>query len=305
MAITSMLRTTFLVVVLSNTILGFGQSAAPPGPAPGAMINVGSHRLHINCIGPSEAKPTVIFESGAGAFSQDWFAIQRLLARRTRTCAYDRAALGWSDPGPAPRTLKQEVFELHVLLEAAKISPPLVLVGQSLGALNVRLYTMEYGKEVAGIVLVDPADESSMLFNLRASRWIKLRDQATGRTVPPARLTGPVSTGYKPEEDYLGDEAQFLYLDREKNPQPFGDRPLFVLAAGKRPLPPGMTEDTYKDIRREIDQDRIEATHLSRNSKFVLDANSGHNIQLEDPKAVVLAIRQVVAAIKDHKKFVQ
>ena len=91
---------------------------------------------------------------------------------------------------PAPRTLKQEVFELHTLLKVAKISSPLVLVGQSIGALNVRLYTMKYGDKVAGIVLVDPTDESSMLFNLRANRWMKLRDQATGRTVPPERSSG-------------------------------------------------------------------------------------------------------------------
>ena len=85
------------------------------------------------------------------------------------------------------------MFELHTLLKVAKISGPLVLVGQSIGALNVRLYTMKYGNKVAGIVLVDPADESSMLFNLRASRWMKLRDQgyrpngSTGAEQRPAK----------------------------------------------------------------------------------------------------------------------
>jgi len=132
---------------------------------------------------------------------------------------------------------------------------------------------------------------------------MKLRDQARGRTIPPARSTGPPSTGYKPEEDYLGDEAQLLYLEREKNPQPFGDRPLFVLAAGKRPPPPGMTEDSYKDIRHAIDQDRAEAAHLSRNSKFVLDVKSGHDIQIDDPKAVAEAVEEVVAAVKNQTKL--
>ena len=190
-----------------------------------------------------------------------------------------------------------------MLLKSAGIHGPTILVGQSIGALDVRLYAMKYGTQVAGIVLVDPADESSMLFNLRANRWMKLRDQARGRTVPLPRISGPPSTGYKPEEDYLGDEAQLLYLAREKNPQPFGNRPLFVLAAGKRPPPPGMTEDTYKDIRRAIDKDRFDASYLSRNSKFVLDPNSGHNIQLDDPKAVAAAVEQVVAAVTHHTKL--
>ena len=292
-----------LTVILGVAALVLAQSTSPLGSAPGRFIDVGGHKLHINCVGPADAKPIVVFESGGGAFSKDWVAVQTLVAKRVRTCAYDRAGLGWSEPGPAPRTLMQEVFELHTLLQSAGISGPFVLVAQSMGALNVRLFTMQHGNEVAGVVLVDPADESSVLFNLRANRWMKLRDQATGRAVPAARIAGPPSTGYKPEEDYLGDEAQLLYLAREKNPQPFGDRPLFVLAAGKRPAPPGMTEDAYKDIRQAIDQDRVEASHLSRNSKFVLDRNSGHNIQLDDPDAVASAVEQVVAAVTNHTKL--
>lgn len=146
-----------LAAILGTVILASGQSKL--GAAPGTMIEVGGHTLHINCSGPHEAKPVVIFEAGGGAFSKDWTLVQSLLARQVGSCAYDRAGLGWSGPGPAPRTLKQEVFELHTLLKVAQISGPLVLVGQSIGALNVRLYTMEYGNEVAGIVLVDPADE--------------------------------------------------------------------------------------------------------------------------------------------------
>jgi pimeloyl-ACP methyl ester carboxylesterase len=199
--------------------------------------------------------------------------------------------------------LAQEVFELHTLLTSAKVSGPFVLVGQSLGALNVRLYTKEYANEVAGIVLVDPAGDSSMLFNVPARKWMKLRDQARGRAIPPTRSTGPPSAGYVPDEDYLGDETQLLYLERGENPQPFGDRPLLVLGAGKRPPPPGMTEDSYKAIRESIKQDRAEAAHLSRNSKFVLDANSGHNIQIDDPKAVAEAAEEVVAAAKNQTKL--
>jgi len=182
----NLLRSLFLG--LSIVTSGFAQSTAQLGPPPGKMIDVGDHKLHIHCSGPSEMKPTVVFEAGGGAFSKDWSAVQSLLAKQLKTCAYDRAGLGWSDPGPTPRTLKQEVFELHNLLHSAQISGPIVLVGQSLGALNVRLYTSEYGDEVGGVVLVDPADENSMLFNMNAKRWMKLRDQARGRTVPPARI---------------------------------------------------------------------------------------------------------------------
>jgi pimeloyl-ACP methyl ester carboxylesterase len=291
------------ISIASVVAIAFAQSTATLGPAPGMLVDIGGHKLHISCVGPPDEKPIVVFEAGGGAFSKDWNAVQGLLNPDIRSCAYDRAGLGWSEPGPGPRTLKQEVFELHALLKAAKISGPFVLVGQSMGALNVRLYTKEYGDDVAGIVSVDPAGESTMLYSLAAKQWMELREQARGRTVPPVQTSGPPSIGYRAEDDYLGDEAQLLYLDRQKNPTPFDDRPLIVLAAGKRPPPPGMTEETYKDIRLAIDKDRTEAAALSRNSKFILDPNSGHNIQHDDPRAVAAAVAEVVLAAKDHTKL--
>lgn len=65
---------------------------------------------------PTNGSPTVIFESGGGGSSKDWSRVRDLLSSRVRMCAYDRAGLGWSEVGPAPRTMKQEVFELHALL---------------------------------------------------------------------------------------------------------------------------------------------------------------------------------------------
>jgi pimeloyl-ACP methyl ester carboxylesterase len=281
----------------------FAQPKALPGPAPGKFIEIGGHKLHFRCTGPVDARPTVVFEAGGGGFSKDWTSVQEILAARFRTCAYDRAGLGWSEPGPAPRTLRQEVFELHTARDLAGISTPMILVGQSIGALNVRLYTEQYGSEVGGIVLVDPTDESSTLFSLRENRWIRLRDMAAGRTVPAPRSTGPPSSGYRPEEDYLGEEAQLFYLRRKENPEPFGDRPLIVLAAGKRPPPPGMTEDSYRDLRREKDQERLETARLSRNSKFILDPGSGHDIQIDNPELVARAVEEVVIAVTRKTKL--
>jgi pimeloyl-ACP methyl ester carboxylesterase len=284
--------------LLIITSFGLAQPKSA-GPAPGTLVEVGNHKMHIRCEGPVDAKPVVIFESGGGGFSKDWNAVRSFLPSGMRTCAYDRAGLGWSEPGPAPRTMAQEVFELHTLLEIAKITGPFVLVGQSIGALNVRVYLEQYASEVAGIVLVDPTDESSTLFNLRVNRWIKLREMAKGRTIPAPRLTGPPS----PNDDYLGEEAQMLYLHRQQNPEPFGDRPLIVLAAGKRSPPPGMTEESYRELRREKDQERVDAARFSRNSKFILDPESGHNIESDNPKLVARAIEEVVEAVVGKAKL--
>jgi hypothetical protein len=71
-------------------------------PPPGQMIDIGGYRLHLYCSGPG--LPTVVFDSGLSDDSITWYKVQPEIAKVTRSCSYDRADLGWSDPGPLPRT---------------------------------------------------------------------------------------------------------------------------------------------------------------------------------------------------------
>ena len=72
---------------------------------PGQLVDVGGHHLHLHCVG--QGSPTVVLDAGLGAFSLDWGAIQSQIPTSTRVCAYDRAGLGWSEPGPSPRSPRQ------------------------------------------------------------------------------------------------------------------------------------------------------------------------------------------------------
>src|SRR5215217_4093417 len=123
-------------------------------PPPGHLVNVGGYSLHINCVG--EGSPTVILESAWGAMSAHWVRVQQVVAETTRVCAYDRAGMGWSEPGPEPRDARQISSELHTLLNgAADTEGPYVLVGHSYGGLYARMYAARYSDETAGVVLVD------------------------------------------------------------------------------------------------------------------------------------------------------
>src|ERR671921_1872493 len=83
-------------------------------PAPGVLVDVGGHRLHIACSGVGS--PTVILDAALGNMSAHWAWVQQEVARTTRVCAYDRAGLGRSEPGPEPRDAAHITSELHTLL---------------------------------------------------------------------------------------------------------------------------------------------------------------------------------------------
>jgi pimeloyl-ACP methyl ester carboxylesterase len=135
-------------------------------------------RLNLYCTG--KGSPTVVFDSGGGGETVDWAPVQPVTAGHTQACSYDRAGLGFSDPGKRSSDSVNIVDDLHRLLTAAALKPPYVLVGASYGGMNVRLYADTYPAEVVGMVLVDSTSED----------WIEERLKLDPRhlTVEQARV---------------------------------------------------------------------------------------------------------------------
>jgi pimeloyl-ACP methyl ester carboxylesterase len=130
---------------------GFGDAISPE------LVQVGNLRVETKVDGTGG--PAVIFESGFTGGLFLWGPVQSQIAKQTLTLSYERAGLGRSDPGPSPRSAEQIARELHALLAAKSIVPPYILVGHSAGGLFVRVFAHLYPKEIAGLVLVDPAME--------------------------------------------------------------------------------------------------------------------------------------------------
>lgn len=125
-------------------------------PAPyvgrGTVVDIGGRSLYLDCRGAGT--PTVVLESGMGDGAGAWAAVHDALAQTTRTCAYDRAGRGSSDPR-GRHTLADAAGDLRALLDAAGESGPFVVVGHSLGGDHVRLFADRYRDEVSGLVFVD------------------------------------------------------------------------------------------------------------------------------------------------------
>lgn len=126
---------------------------------PGELIGIGGTEIHLYTSG--EGNITVILEHSLGGI-EGYFLVNEI-AKITKVCMYDRAGYGWSQSSWKPRTSQQIVKELHVLLNKANIQPPYILLGDSFGSYNMRLYAHLYPEEVVGIVLTDGLHEQSML----------------------------------------------------------------------------------------------------------------------------------------------
>lgn len=128
-------------------------------PPPGELIDVGTHRLHLNFIGNEQAGPTVVFEAGAGDFSLGWHGFQEQVAEFAPVVSSDRTGLGWSERGAHPPSAGRAADELYTALQTADIPGPYVLVGHSYGGGVIRLFAHRHPEVVAGLVFVDSSDE--------------------------------------------------------------------------------------------------------------------------------------------------
>jgi len=138
-------------------------------------------RLNLVCLG--EGSPTVVFDIGVGDPAGDWSLVQPHIAKTTRACSYDRAGIGFSDGSSGRGSSAEIVTDLKNLLSAASIDPPYILVGQSSGGMNFRLYYYMYPDEVSALVLVEPAhedqDEGFRMLSPRAlsrADWVASRE---------------------------------------------------------------------------------------------------------------------------------
>jgi pimeloyl-ACP methyl ester carboxylesterase len=235
-------------------------------------VDIGTHKLNLVCTGTTGARPVVILEAGGGGSSAMWKDVQAALPKTIRACAYDRAGTGKSDPGPAPRSMEAEVADLDALLRKAHITEPIVYVGHSLGGLLARLFAQRYPASLAAVVLLDPTDENDIVFNTKLNRWMPVREL----------------------EGSLGDGARSVAKARQADPATFGARPLVVIGAGKRTQSPGTSAEQWREMRTSRDE-RVKAlTQLSRNSKFILDPISSHNVPHDNPKLVAETIQAVM-----------
>lgn len=276
-----------------SRLLTFGLAACGVAAAqqmPGALVDAGGYRVHLNCTGTGSPAVMLI-----GGFSFDWARVQPEIAKMTRVCSYDASGDAWSDPGPAP-TCANRAREIHSVLHNGKVDGPYVLVGFSAGALFTRIYARDYPEEVAAVVLVDHA-------YLPPTR--RVRPVTSGPDSPPALLIAtPIEIGIEDEPgiDKFPADARALQKWAMANhpllPTPalageciaqlagstLGDTPLVVVST-KNDAP------GYAPLQEAL-------LALSSRSSHLFADRSFHSIEISQPEIVVKAVRMAIEAVQ-------
>ena len=90
------------------------------------------------------------------------------------------------------------------------------------------------------------------------------------------------------DNDYGPEEGALMYDTRHKAEHPLGSLPVIVLSRSRNEYPKRVAEQ----MTREHEAQQADLASLSENSKQIVVPDSGHHIQLDQPDAVVDAIRQ-------------
>jgi pimeloyl-ACP methyl ester carboxylesterase len=252
-------------------------------------VDIGGRALFIACEGVGH--PTVMMETGSSDAGIVWGrALIRRVAEISRVCVYDRAGLGYSDPGEPPTDSGKVSAELQALLVGAIITPPYVLVGHSIGGMHVRVFAHDHPGEVSGVVLVDSSHPDQFV---RAQERLGPEDWT--------RMLHSIENAWQDPSKEPLDWSRSSMLARETGS--LGDRPLYILSHDPTVGPVCQGADClsaegharWEALWQELQMD---LAALSTRSSHLVVEGSGHYIQTQHPELVFDAIAQVVKATR-------
>jgi pimeloyl-ACP methyl ester carboxylesterase len=290
-------------------------------PAPGRLLSVGGHRLHL--VDHGGDGPVVVVETGSGALALGWDTPARDLVPFCRVVTYDRAGYGWSDADGWKRDGQRVARDLATLLAEAEIAGPVILVGHSLGGLYVRSFQQLYPETVAGMVFVDSSHEDMVTRLIKTLGWRVVAAQAAASllmTVAPrgcARAAANLGVLDRVIAEAVGGDSPgevrrrlSLYLRSAFRQAMLGETlgvpatmrslrenrhalsiPIAVVTAASPPAGDKTILARMRSLWLELQAD---LAALSNDASHVVARRGGHFVQNDDPEVVVKAIRGVL-----------
>jgi pimeloyl-ACP methyl ester carboxylesterase len=147
------------IATIYHSIASFIESRQMPANL--QLFTVGGRQLAVVDINPAADGCTIILDHSLGGV--EGHLLVDSLAKYGRVVVYNRGGYGWSQWRTEPRHSGQIIQELAELLASADIPAPYLLIGDSFGSYNMRLFAARYPDRVAGLVLTDGLDPEGML----------------------------------------------------------------------------------------------------------------------------------------------
>ncbi|KAL0938968.1 uncharacterized protein CTRU02_205578 [Colletotrichum truncatum] len=296
-------------LVLRSLDAGFG----PPGEQ--YWVDGDQYRIHVYCEGngtdtAGNKLPTVLFEGGDLPVENGlWQLAQGALKNGSisRYCFADRPGYGWSDTAPSPLSAGMATDALSEALARAGEQGPWIVASAGIGSVYSRIFSSRHGKEVSGILMIDPLHEDLLhrvsapgrgfLFWLRGIisplgleqlpgalfRGRTSADRVWGRS---ARQSGKYLFT-KLQESLVADSLTKREVISGKAIQ-YPDTPLVLITSGDKIRKDSVWEDKQRDL-----------SHLTRNLKHwdIVD-KAPHNVweTYQGRQKIEKRLRQLVHA---------
>jgi len=249
-------------------------------------VMAGRHELYVQVRGAGA--PAVVIEPGFWDDGASLRPFAERLADTATVLTYYRAGYAPSSSAGDRRSCDDIAADLAVVIDAAAVPRPVVLVGHSFGGIILRAYTATHLDRVAGMVLVDSSVEGQAL-RLATTRSMRMRLR---EATTPARLVLTNRRGREgADRRTVLREWRTLHaaIPPYLRPGGLGDRPLAILT--QAPRDPHSWWQTWHQMHTELAQ-------LSTNVVHVVADQPGHYIQRAQPALVESMIRSVIDAAR-------
>jgi pimeloyl-ACP methyl ester carboxylesterase len=241
---------------------------------------------------------------------------------------FDRPGYGRSSPSWHPRTSQQNNLELQSFLRTAQIQPPYILVGDSFGSYNMRLFAHSYPEQAIGLVMTDGLHEAQMLslpLRLRICKIflaISFLFVSIGATLGVVRIIGllgifeiikpqlkccdlnrlkQVKISFYRASHWLTMSREIASLDNSgrqlKVANDLEDLPVINIKATtflRIPVPKIFWGWLMDPADRARDKIHLALANISTNSQQLLADNSSHFVWIDRPKVMVAAVEKMI-----------
>lgn len=204
------LSVVIVLVTLTLTLRSLDQSVAPPGRR--YWVDGDQYQIHVFCNGNATDStgtrlPTVLFEGGEMPVEYGLWQFADAAVKNgsiSRYCFVDRPGFAWSDTAPSPLSAGMTIDATSEALARADETGPWIVAAAGIGSIYGRIFSSRHGRDIHGLLLIDPLHEDLLGRVASAGRGFLLWTRGILSPLGLERLPGAIFRGRTGEDRLWG-----------------------------------------------------------------------------------------------------